>query len=364
MIRPALKNTVEARATPGAVWLLCGPDDDDLVIERHVDLVADLVRRLDGRRTTDELAAELATVAGHAGAEVRAAIAELADAGVLFDAAGLELLTPTVAQRAERHLQLLAADAGTAPNVAQQRLVDARVCLLGLGGFGCWMALGLASSGVGALVGVDFDRVERSNLNRQVLYGDGDIGRLKASVARREIRRRNADVAFDARPRRIDSADAVADVVAGCDLVVDTLDDPPHLANRWVSEACFGLGVPFMSISQQPPLIRVGPLYVPGRTGCFACVEEHERRRHPLLRLLERADRIARQRATSGPASAAAAALALHDVVRFLVRGDATTVGRAHAIDLRTLERTVDPVVARPDCVHCAAASTRRSRSR
>ncbi len=352
--RPLLKNTVEARASHDRVWLLGGALEQDLEIEHEVALLRDLLPLLDGRRSRGDLVGALA--ARHAPALVERAIDELGATGVLLDAATLDALPANVRERAERQLVLLGRDAGDDALRAQERLLHARVGLLGLGGFGSWAALGLAGAGVGTIVGIDHDRVERSNLNRQALYGDRDIGAGKARTAARAVARHNPDVRFEAIERRIDGPHAVRELVTGCDLVIDSIDDPPHLANRWVSEGCFAAGVPFLTISQQPPLIRVGPLYVPGRTGCVACMEAGQRARFPLYDAIERADQLARQHATSGPASAAGAALAVNEALRFLIGGEAGTIGRARRIDLTTLIVDEEPVTADPACRVCAAA--------
>ena len=76
----------------------------------------------------------------------------------------------------------------------QQRLLDARVLILGAGGLGCPVALYLASSGVGHITIVDDDVVELSNLQRQILYTEADIGRLKAEVVRERLALLNPEV--------------------------------------------------------------------------------------------------------------------------------------------------------------------------
>lgn len=352
--RPLLKNTIEARATDDRVWLLCGARDDDLEIEHEVDLLRALLPLMDGRRSREQLVAALA--ADHAPQAVETAIDELAEAGVLLDAAALDALPATVRERAERQLVLLGRDAGDDAVRAQERLMGAKVALLGVGGFGSWAALALAGAGVGRLVGVDHDLVERSNLNRQILYGDADIGAGKAQAAARAVERHNPAVRFEAVERRIDGPQDVAEIVAGCDLVIDSIDEPPHLANRWVSEGCFAVGVPFLTISQLPPLIRVGPLYVPGRTGCVDCMEAGHRARFPLYDAIEHADQLARQHASSGPATGAAAVLGVHEALRFLLSGDTATVGCARRIDLATMAVADEPVHPQPDCGICASA--------
>jgi len=351
--RPLLKNTIEARAAADRIWLLCGAREDDLEIACEVDLVRALLALCDGRRTREEVVAALA--GDHDPRAVALAIDELAEAGVLLDAAAFDVLPAHVRERAERQLVLLGQEAGDAPLAAQQRLMGARVALLGLGGFGGLAALALAAAGVGELVGVDHDHVERSNLNRQVLFGEGDIGAGKAQTAARAVTAHNPAVRFTPVARRIDGPQAVREVVAGCDLVIDSIDEPPHLANRWVSEGCFAEGVPFLTISQLPPLVRIGPLYVPGRTGCVACMEAGQRARFPLYDAIEAAEQVARQRATSGPASAAGAALGVHEALRFLLAGDTATVGCARRLDLTTLAVADEPVHADPSCRVCGS---------
>src|SRR5262245_66231350 len=112
--------------------------------------------------------------------------------------AGGPLLTPGQFERYRRHLIL--------PEVGvegQRRLLEGRVCLIGAGGLGCPVAQYLAAAGVGTLGIVDFDVVDASNLQRQVLYGTADVGRPKAEVARDRIAAMNADVRGEPPPERL-----------------------------------------------------------------------------------------------------------------------------------------------------------------
>ena len=80
----------------------------------------------------------------------------------------------------------------------QARLKQARVCICGAGGLGSPVAIYLAAAGVGAITIVDHDRVALSNLNRQVLHGEADIGRLKVDSAKATLNQLNAHVIVDA----------------------------------------------------------------------------------------------------------------------------------------------------------------------
>jgi len=132
--------------------------------------------------------------------------------------------------RYQRHLSL----PGFGPE-AQARLKAGSVLVIGAGGLGCPALLYLAAAGVGRIVVVDPDRVEVSNLQRQVLYTTADAGTLKVEAAARRLRALNPTVAIDARPIRFDRAHAL-DLVRECDVVLDGSD---NFATRYlVNDAC------------------------------------------------------------------------------------------------------------------------------
>jgi adenylyltransferase/sulfurtransferase len=145
-------------------------------------------------------------------------------------------LRPDQADRYRRHLTL--------PEIGlegQQKLLASRVLLLGAGGLGCPLAQYLAAAGVGRLGLVDFDRVDLSNLQRQVLYGTVDVGRPKVEIARARIAAMNPDVAVELFPVRLTSDNAL-DLFRDWDVIVDGTDNFP---TRYLSnDACVLLGKP------------------------------------------------------------------------------------------------------------------------
>ena len=99
-----------------------------------------------------------------------------------------------------------------------------RALVVGAGGLGCPVLLGLAEAGVGHIRLVDDDRVELSNLQRQVLYDETDIGTPKATAARDRLRAVNSDVEIQAVIDDVD-ADTIRSLATGCDLIIDGLDN-------------------------------------------------------------------------------------------------------------------------------------------
>jgi len=149
------------------------------------------------------------------------------------------MLDATERERYGRHLLL--PELGEA---GQERLKAARVLLVGAGGLGSPAALYLAAAGIGTLTIVDHDRVDLSNLQRQVLYDSGDVGAPKAEAAARRLRALNPGTRVDARVLRVDAGN-VLELVAGHDLVVDGSD---RLPTRYlVADACVLAGKPLVS---------------------------------------------------------------------------------------------------------------------
>jgi molybdopterin/thiamine biosynthesis adenylyltransferase/rhodanese-related sulfurtransferase len=139
-------------------------------------------------------------------------------------------------RRYSRHLVL--PDVG---EEGQRRLKGSSVLVVGAGGLGSPLALYLAAAGVGRLGLVDFDRVDASNLQRQVLYGTSDIGRHKLEAARARLSDVNPGVAIERHDVRLSSANAFA-ILRGYDVVVDGTDNFP--TRYLVNDACALLGKP------------------------------------------------------------------------------------------------------------------------
>jgi adenylyltransferase/sulfurtransferase len=150
--------------------------------------------------------------------------------------AELPLLSKDEVLRYSRHLII--------PEVGltgQRRLKAARVLLVGAGGLGSPAALYLAAAGVGTLGLVDFDLVDLSNLQRQIIHGTGAVGRPKLESARARLADVNPHVAVETHETRLTS-DNAPDILSRYDLVVDGTD---NFATRYlVNDACVMLGKP------------------------------------------------------------------------------------------------------------------------
>ncbi|MCB0473894.1 MAG: HesA/MoeB/ThiF family protein, partial [Flavobacteriaceae bacterium] len=117
----------------------------------------------------------------------------------------------------------------------QVKLSKSRVLIVGAGGLGCPVGIYLSAAGIGHISLVDHDIISTSNLNRQVLFGKADVGKLKVEVARQKMLLQNDSIDVTAIPYRIDLHNAMK-LISGSDLVIDCTDNLP--TRYLLSDAC------------------------------------------------------------------------------------------------------------------------------
>jgi sulfur-carrier protein adenylyltransferase/sulfurtransferase len=158
-----------------------------------------------------------------------------------YDVVVPRALTPEQRERYSRHM--LVPEIGAE---GQQKLLDARVLLLGAGGLGSPTALYLAAAGVGTLGIVDDDVVDLSNLQRQVIHSTERVGVLKVDSAEESIRALNPDVTVVKYPVRIDASN-IMEIISGYDVIVDGVDNFP--TRYLLNDATVRLQIPVVSAS-------------------------------------------------------------------------------------------------------------------
>lgn len=127
--------------------------------------------------------------------------------------------------------------------LGQVNLREAKVAIIGAGGLGCPISLYLNAVGVGTLGIIDFDKVEESNLHRQVLFSPEDVGRKKVDVVIEKLKAQNPETRLLGHPVKLDKEN-VNDILSAYDVVVDGCD---NFATRYlVNDACVQLGKPLI----------------------------------------------------------------------------------------------------------------------
>jgi molybdopterin/thiamine biosynthesis adenylyltransferase len=228
------------------------------------------------------------------------------------------------------------------------KLSGTSALVIGAGGLGGPAALALAAGGVGRLVVLDEDEIEISNLNRQPLFGDADLGRRKAAAAAERISWLHPSVRVEGRDLRF-GPDGAEDLVRGCDVVVDASDNFPtrFLAND-------------VALAARRPLVHGAVLrytaqlltVMPGKTGCLRCLFEAPP--------AEGTVPTCAQAGVLGALAGFAGALMGAEALRLLSGERGAYAGRLVAFDARSGRSRLVPLRIRAGCPACssAAAST------
>ena len=159
----------------------------------------------------------------------------------------------------------------TLPEVGQtgqERLINARAAVVGAGGLGSPVLYYLAAAGIGAIRIIDGDTVDISNLNRQIIHTENDLGREKRQSAKEKLLSLNNDIKVDAVQARLDKINA-AELLSGFDIVISCVDN--NAARYIINAAC---------INSKTPQINGGVegfcgyimSVLPGETPCFQCI--------------------------------------------------------------------------------------------
>jgi len=173
------------------------------------------------------------------------------------------MLTPGERERYDR--QIIIKGFG---EEGQEKLKRAKVLIAGGGGLGSSTAIYLAAAGVGMIRLVDHDKVEPSNLNRQVLLWDEDIGRKKVNSSIEKLKRLNPAVKLEAIPETITESN-VSQLMAGFDLIVDAMDNLP--TRFLLNKAAIDNNIPFFHGAVYGFEGRAMTI-IPGKTACLRCV--------------------------------------------------------------------------------------------
>lgn len=150
----------------------------------------------------------------------------------------------------------------------QLKLKNAKICVVGTGGLGNPITSRLAAMGVGTLRIVDRDVIELSNLHRQTMFDEDDVGKVKVEVAAKKLQKLNPDCNIEALAVSVNDYTAL-EVVEGCDIVIDALDSVN--ARYALNKACIRFGIPFVTgaavgVSGQAFTV------LPKETACYFCM--------------------------------------------------------------------------------------------
>jgi molybdopterin/thiamine biosynthesis adenylyltransferase len=276
MLMPALKPGQDPSLRPdGTVWVGARVYGHTTELEDESGLLWPLCGLMDGTNTVDVIVEKMGAVHGATADQVHQILDLFRESGWLLDQAAQPPadLTPQDLERHSRTLEFFTnidTSPRTNPYELLSRLRGARAVVLGLGGVGTAAATSLVATGIGQLHCVDFDRVELSNLNRQLLFTEHDVGRVKVEAGAERLRAIDSGCTVTTADRALGGVPDIALAIAGADVVFACADTPAEI-NAWVNEACFEAGIPWLTASYAGAKYSLAT-YVPGRTGCCACL--------------------------------------------------------------------------------------------
>ncbi|MBI4862428.1 MAG: HesA/MoeB/ThiF family protein [Candidatus Riflebacteria bacterium] len=219
----------------------------------------------------------------------------------------------------------------------QHRLKDARVLIAGAGGLGSPLAMYLAVAGVGHIRVVDRDAVDLSNLNRQTLHTEGDIGRLKTESAVEALRDLNRDIHVEGVTRIMDDG-TIDELVDGHDIIVDCTDNFPvrYVLNRKAVRS----GLPMVHGGIRGFLGQL-TFIAPGKGPCLACIfkQAPEPESIPVF----------------GATPGVIGALQATEVIKYLTGVGDLLIGRLLIYDGEAMEFQNIKIERDPGCVECRA---------
>jgi len=223
----------------------------------------------------------------------------------------------------------------------QLRLAEATVLIVGLGGLGSPVSIYLAAAGIGHLILVDFDRVDLSNLQRQVVHRTRDIGRLKVESARDQLLELNPDV----RLTLVDHApeeDELLELAARSDVVVDATD---NFTSRFaINRACVRTGTPLVSGAAIRFEAQVS-VFDPGRAGgpCYRCLYHDD----------AAVEETCTANGVMAPLLGIVGSIQAAEAMKLIMDIGRTLSGRLLLLDIMTMEWHSARIPRDPDCPVC-----------
>jgi molybdopterin/thiamine biosynthesis adenylyltransferase len=232
--------------------------------------------------------------------------------------------------------------------VGQQKLIQSRVMIVGLGGLGSPVAMYLASAGIGELVLADFDQVDLSNLQRQIVHNTDQIGQNKVISAQSQLQSLNPEIQITTYAYRLDP-ETLQQLITTIDIVVDCSD---NFATRFaINAACVRHGTPLISAAVQRWSGQV-TVFLPAyaQSPCYACLYPN---------LAEEGEACS-ETGVLAPVAGIIGSIQAVEVIKVLLGINESLCGKLLILDAYTLQWRTLKLLKDPACLVCSSANFRK----
>lgn len=239
--------------------------------------------------------------------------------------------------RYSRHIMLPQVDID-----GQEQIFNSKVLIVGVGGLGCAVAQYLAASGVGNLTLVDDDEVDRTNLQRQILFAENTVGSKKVISAKQTLSALNSEITIDCIDHRIEG-ERLEQLVSSHDVVIDCTD---NLATRnQLNKSCFDTKTPLVSGAAIRMEGQVSTFTMQPNTPCYACLSQ----------MFGEQSLTCSEAGILSPVVGIVGSIQATECLKLLAKIGDTISNRLLLIDAMTMEFKEFKITSHPHCPVCAS---------
>ncbi len=243
------------------------------------------------------------------------------------------------------------------------KIINSTILVLGIGGVGSPIVYDLAALGVKKIVAIDFDIVDETNLNRQILYREKHIGMKKIYAAKETVNEFNSHVEFVGLDMKINSTDDLEEILESyrpmC--VVCSADKPPVKIYKWVNEACVKRNIPYI-YGGNTETTAFFQTVVPHNSSCFECYEHHLKNNFnkegyaKYVSIME--NNYSSQNNCTAASSSALASFMIFDFIRLITGFEKPlSLNRRMFIDFKTNEIDSEYIPVNQNCNICSKSN-------
>ncbi len=280
--KPSLKPLVEYCSIDDKIYFFHQPGVA-IQLTDSSKFIANVCKLLDGKKTIDDISQYLFPLFPNETPYLEKLLATLDNEYLLEDSAynHPEKLTDYDTTRWSRNIEFFGAYCKASENkyAHQEKLKSSKVAIFGLGGVGSNILFNLVAMGVCDIRAIDFDKVELSNLNRQIIYDESHIGQLKSEAAKESINRFLPNTNIEFINKKISCSNDIEELIADRDIVIAAIDHPREKIIDWFNLACVKRKIPFICGSLDSKLVTYYTIY-PGKTGCVICWKASKEKSH------------------------------------------------------------------------------------